>query len=245
MYSLETENFSGPIEKLLELVEAKRLDVAEVSLAKVTGDFLEYVSRLKDRGEMSPVLLAGFIVIASHLLLIKSKLLIPSFELTEEEQSEIRELERRVSFYQSLKPAIAHIRKSWLPSSYSFSRPLFMTRPAMFLPDAKVGTSVLHRTIAQMVSTLEVQGYETKEIASSLITIEEKVEELIMRLKDSFLFSEAVAKQEKAEIVVTFLAVLHLLKNHKIKITQADNFADIIIERADETYGKRKTGGKN
>lgn len=231
IYSLETENFSGPIEKLLELVEAKRLDVAEVSLAKVTGDFLEYVSRLKDRGEMNPVFLAGFIVIASHLLLIKSKSLIPSFGLTEDEQLEIRELERRVSFYQNLKPAIAHIRKSWLSSSYSFSRPLFMARPAMFLPDVKVGASTLHRAIAQIASTFEAQGYETKEISNSLITIEEKVEELVMRLKDSLLFSEAVAKQEKAEIVVTFLAILHLLKNHKIKITQTDNFADIIIEK--------------
>lgn len=231
MYSLETENFSGPIEKLLELVEEKKLDVADVSLAKVTGDFLEYVAQMKDRGEMNPALLAGFIVVASHLLLIKSKSLVPSFELTEEEESAIQELEQRVSFYQRLKPAIAHIRRNWSPDPLSASRPLFMARPAVFLPDKNVGTATLHRSVTQIVSVLEAFSYATKEVARSLITLEEKVEELIARIEHSFSFSEAVEKKEKSEIIVTFLAVLHLLKNQKIKITQEDNFSDIIIEK--------------
>ena len=231
MYSLETENFSGPIEKLLELVENKQLNVAEVSLAKVTGDFLEYVVRLKDRGEMSPALLAGFIVIASHLLLIKSKSLIPSFALTEEEELEVRELERRVSFYQYLKPALAHIRGLWTPAARSMSRPLFMSRPAVFMPDKKVTVETLYGAISQIVSTLEVFSHETRRIAQSIITLEEKIEELIARLKGALRFAEAAEEKDKAEIIVTFLAVLHLLKDQKIKVTQIDNFSDIIIEK--------------
>ena len=103
----------------------------------------------------------------------------------------------------------------------------------MFLPDEKVNISVLHCIIAQVASSMRAQVYEIKEISNSLITIEEKIEELVARLQNALSFSEAVAKKERAEVVVTFLAVLHLLKNRKIKITQSENFADIIIEKND------------
>ena len=82
-YELKTEQFSGPIEKLWELIEEKKLEITELNLAEVTADFLNYLKTIE---KVEPKLLADFVVIASRLLLIKSKALLPNLELTVEEE---------------------------------------------------------------------------------------------------------------------------------------------------------------
>ena len=83
IFDLKTAAFSGPLEKLLELVEERKLPITEVNLAEVTNDFLDYLRTLKT---VDPSVLADFIVVASRLILIKSKALVPELTLTPEEE---------------------------------------------------------------------------------------------------------------------------------------------------------------
>ena len=93
MYELKLKQFSGPIEKLLELIEEKKLNITELNLAEVTADFLNY---LKTVEKLDPKALADFLVVAAKLLLIKSKALLPDLKLTQEEETEIKDFTRRL-----------------------------------------------------------------------------------------------------------------------------------------------------
>src|SRR4051812_15045342 len=102
MYELKIGEFSGPLEKLLELIEAQKMDVSEVSMAKVTDDFLKYLETLKDPDSAIAVfpadlrVLADFISIASRLIFLKSKYLLPGLALSDEEEADIKDLEERL-----------------------------------------------------------------------------------------------------------------------------------------------------
>ena len=99
-YIVESSTFEGPLEHLLNLVEARKLFINEVSLAQVTNDYLEYVRSLPHYS-LSDI--TGFIVVAATLILIKSKSLLPSLELTDDESKNITDLETRLKLYQKAK----------------------------------------------------------------------------------------------------------------------------------------------
>ena len=97
-YELSLEYYKGPLDKLLELVEEKKLEITQISLAEVTADFLNYLKTL-DESRANHSLIADFLVVASKLVLIKSKMLLPSLPLDEEEESDIRNLEERLKLF--------------------------------------------------------------------------------------------------------------------------------------------------
>src|SRR5210317_1605912 len=92
VFQIKTEVFEGPLDLLLQLVEKRKLFINDVSLAKVTEDYIDYVNAV-ERFPMADA--AQFILIASTLLLLKSKSLLPSISLTDEEEESIENLERR------------------------------------------------------------------------------------------------------------------------------------------------------
>ena len=98
-YEFKTEQFSGPIEKLLELIEEKKMEITELNLADVTADFLKYLEKLES---VESRLLADFIVVASKLLLIKSKAILPGLPITEEEEKDIKDLGSAVKFLSAI-----------------------------------------------------------------------------------------------------------------------------------------------
>ncbi len=161
-YELQVGEFKGPLDKLLELIEDEKLGINEVSLAKVTDGFLRYLEDLKSAiGVADPGpdaygeggdpaasslfradlrLLADFVAVASRLIFLKSKYLLPGLELTEEEEADIKDLEARLRIYQELKPAIRILNTLWHESHRSYSRPYlagksaFLAEHAIFYP---------------------------------------------------------------------------------------------------------------
>src|SRR3989338_2091690 len=128
-YEVQLDKFSGPLEKLLELIEARELEITLVNLATVTGDFLSYLKSL-DEQTKHPSVLADFVVIASRLLLIKSKAILPSLELTEEEETDIKDLEQRLRIYKEFKIASELMKKTWEKRQPIYGRELFSNLPA-------------------------------------------------------------------------------------------------------------------
>ncbi len=145
-YELTTEQYNGPLDKLLELIEEKKLEISRVSMAEVTADFLEYLETLKTQTEESeyPHILADFLVVASKLLLIKSKTLLPSLELSSEEEIDLRDFEARLKLYQELKHTQTYIKKDWNPIPFMFAREFLTSSEPIFYPPNLISPQMLY-----------------------------------------------------------------------------------------------------
>lgn len=248
------QKFQGPIEKLLELIEARQLDINEISLAEVTDDFLKYLQALTDTEKTltnaenktpsigviprdvseSLRLVADFIVIASRLIFIKSKSLLPDLNLTPEEEADIKDLEKRLKFYREFKPAMKIIDKLWKSGSREFGRPYFMgltDNLNVFYPGRNLDAKSLTASLAQILEGLQKVVMENQTIKENIISIEEKIKEVIGGLKElgETTLSGLSGDKSRSEIIVIFLAVLHLAWEQKIFLEQKSHFSDIMI----------------
>jgi segregation and condensation protein A len=239
MYQLKLEQFSGPINKLLELIEEKKMDVTDLNLADITADFLKYLENLKIQTDadgkiqtdINTRILADFIVVASQLLLIKSKTLLPGLQLTGEEEKEIKDLEGRLKLYQQIKPLITYIKELSEQKNISVSRPLFAGRLAIFYPSPDIKVNVLYQAMKSIFEEIRQLSNEIQTISFSAITLEEKVQEIMERLKSNLEFGTLIKEKPKAEIIVMFLALLHLLIKEHVSVKQDGGFSEIVITR--------------
>lgn len=247
MYQLKLEQFSGPIEKLLEIIESKKMEITEINLAEITADFLKYVETLSNTTEQTssefptsqeangfqfhPRILADFIVVASRLLLIKSKALLPNFELTEEEVHEIKDLETRLALYKQFKPAIKYLEVLMREGRPAYSRDFLANIPPIFYPTQTLTPEAMQAAMHTLYKSLE-QVRETHTVQNSLINLEEKIQEVVARMNETAstkTFNELLSNRSKPEVIVLFLAMLHLLHRQIIHVEQQEGFSDIII----------------
>ena len=246
-YELKLEEYQGPLDKLLELIEGKKLEVTQLSLAHVTADFLEYVQKLQkqfdaeegnqpesERSNLKHAahaqLLADFLVVASKLILIKSKALLPTLPLTEEEEMETKDLEARLRLYQELKVTQRHLKDVWQEYPRVYSRELFATSEILFYPPRNASADRLHAAVAHLIGELERTLRPAMRITTYIINLKEKIEEVLKRLRDTpTQFTQLAGKGTRGELVVLFLAVLHLLKEQLIHVEQTKHFDEMVI----------------
>ncbi len=234
-YEVNLDKFSGPLDKLLELIEAKELEITLVNLAKVTGDFLGYLKALDDEAK-HPSVLADFVVVASRLLLIKSKAILPSLELTEEEETDIKDLEARLKIYKEFKSASEEMKKLWNSRKSSYGRELFSNLPVVFYPSSNLTLESLEREILELIKELKGLIPEKQTVRKIIITVEMKVKELLERFKESaeHSFQSLSKEKSKIEIIMLFLAMLHLIRDRVAKAQQGGQFSDITISKFEE-----------
>ena len=207
-----------PYEKILELVEAKQLNITTVNLAEITADFIKYMQEIENK--LEPKILSDFIAVAAKLILIKSKALLPDLSLTDQEESEVKELQSRLILYKQFKVASDEIKKIWQKRTTSFSRPLFMNLNNSFYPPKNINTIDLLSALASL--SIEIQQLishrETMKI--NLVSLEEKMEELVNKLNRSpqQTLGKLVKNKSRTEMVVIFLAILHLIKKQTINV---------------------------
>ena len=230
MYEIKLDQFSGPLEKLLELIEEKKLEITLVSLAKVTGGFLEYLKSF-DGDVRHPSVLADFVVVASRLLLIKSKSLLPSLKLTEEEVSDIRDLEERLKIYKEYKEASQLLFKVWQQKSSSYGRELFMNLPVIFYPSENLTIVNLEKQLLALLQEIKALVPEQQNIKKVVLTLEMKIKELLERFKlqAEHSFKKLSEEKPKLEIILLFLAILHLIRDRVAWARQGEQFSAIII----------------
>ncbi len=247
VFSVDTEVYKGPIEKLLELVEEKKFEITEVSLAEVTGDFLRYAETLRSapafakasagkqgdgQAEDLKSLIADFLVVASRLLLIKSRVLLPNLELDEEEEEDIRDLEIRLKLYKELKGAKEHIRDSWRNVPYTVGREFLMAKESIFLPPKGLRPSHLEEAIRQMVEVLQQFLMPEEKVKRVMVRLQDKIQEILGRLTEKPMdLGHLDGKRKREEIVMLFLAVLHLVRDHFIHVEQSEEFGSIYIRK--------------
>jgi len=226
-YELKLDTFKGPLEKLLELIETKELEITQLSLAEVTADFLKYVKELHG---VDPRVLSDFIVVAARLILIKSHAILPQLEITEEEEGDIVDLENRLRIYKKFRAAETNIEKVWKVNS-AFARDYLKELPRGFYLTEKVSPRDLHLRIQRFYEELQSFIPKIEEGRIKLISLEEKIEEMIKRVDKALTtsFNDMAKGKDKSEIIVMFLALLHLLKDSAVDIQQEELFSEIQI----------------
>lgn len=234
-YELISGTYQGPIDKLLELIEEKKLEITQISLAEVTADFLRSIESLRARFEKEhdiahEQLLADFLSVASKLLLIKSKALLPALILTEEEEADTKDLEVRLKLYQEFKAAERHIKSGWNEFPNMGAREFLATSEPLFYPPKGNLPSELHRVIRQLSGELEKIMRPITRVKTKVINLREKIEEILGRLTSKPLaFARLRGGAEKGELIVLFLALLHLIKDQLIHVEQVNHFDDMTV----------------
>ncbi|MBI5004253.1 segregation/condensation protein A [Candidatus Kaiserbacteria bacterium] len=227
-FILETQVFQGPLEKLLDLIESRKMSISDVSLAEVTDAYLAYVEGLPELplGETSQ-----FILIASTLLLIKSRTLLPGLVLSEDERESVEELERRLAQYALIRGAAKDLRATWgkAPLILMQRAPL---RPVVFAP-AETSIPLLARAAQRIMDILPQPEAIAKAAVAPVLALEDVIKHLHKRISGAIKtrFSELTkTAKDRHEVIVYFLAVLELVRTGSASVTQDKLFEDITIE---------------
>ncbi len=227
-YQVETGQFSGPFDLLLQLVEKEKLDITEISLSKVTDEFLKY---LGDIEQSHPDELADFLDIAARLVLLKSKLLIPGAESEEEEETLIDQLK----VYRHYALAAKKINRIFVNSDYAFAKNKISLKniPELSL-NIEISPNLLKRVFKNIISAVTNQTkLSQKIIRRKIVSLKEKIAELLNLIKKhrEIVFNHIISQKSKVEQGVAFLAVLELMKERRIAVSQEGLFKEIVIKK--------------
>jgi segregation and condensation protein A len=232
-FTVKQEHFEGPLDLLLDLIEKRKLFVNDVSLARVADDYIAYVRNLS---EFPVADSAQFVLIASTLLLIKSKSLLPTLDLTTEEQASIEDLERRLKIYEMMR-GISQKIKPLFGENIMFARGERKLNP-VFTPDADMTVPNLLLAARRVLQSLPKKEFLPKVVIDKVVSLEEMIGSLTQRITSSLRMSfrdfSGAGKTEKVNVIVSFLAMLELVKQGIIEVTQERHFDDINMETGGE-----------
>lgn len=227
-FTIETEAFRGPLDLLLSLIQERKLYINEVSLAKVTDEYLAYVQRL---AELPIAETAQFVVVAATLLLIKSRSLLPNLELTDEEEEDIKDLERRLQLYQIFRRGARSIKKQ-TPATRRFMPNQPPEHAPTFAP-GDVSATALATTARQLTEVLPTKPFQHTAHVEPTVSIDEMIERISNRIARLTRATFAELKEgsgTKQDVIVQFLALLELVKGGSVFAQQQQTFGDILIE---------------
>lgn len=226
-FIVATQNFTGPLETLFNLIEERRLSVSDVSLAEVTDAYLSYVEKLPS---LPLAETAQFVLVASTLLLIKSRMLLPSLELSEDERESVEELERRLARYAIIRASAKLLRRAWGSAPLVLPKRAPMPDP-IFAP-GKISTDPILQAMMRMINVLPNVLKSAKALVAPVLALEEVIVRLEKRLVGAVRarFSELTKSSDRHEVIVYFLAMLELVRSGSISATQERIFSDITLE---------------
>jgi len=227
-FELNTEKFAGPMDLLLSLIEDKKMEITEVSLAQVTDDFLKHIGDIK---QTAPAILADFLVIAAKLLLIKSRALLPTLELSPEDQEDIEDFTKRLEIYKIFKEASKNLKNIFCQNPL-YSREFLLDQNPIFYPPHDLTAEKLQKAFQSIWEEFQkLEEVTTVEKIQKIVKIEEKIKDILNMLSDGVnsYFSKMIDKKEKIEVIISFLAILHMFKDKIIALDQESEFGEIAI----------------
>jgi segregation and condensation protein A len=226
-FSIKTEAYEGPFELLLDLIEERKLLVNELALANITEDFIQHV-RSQEAFPVEET--AHFIQIAATLLLIKSKSLIPDLALTDEESADVEDLKRRLEAYEKVREASRELARVYGRSVMVGAGE--RAPDVVFAPSRDLNKEALAEALARVLAAREVVEELPEARVKPLVTIEEMMDQLAKRVQSAMTLSFkdfAGSNKEKVEIIVSFLALLELVKQGAVAAEQYGEHGDIRI----------------
>ncbi len=234
-YRIETDLYQGPLDLLLDLIEKAELDITVLSLAQVTDQFLDYVHAMK---EENPTEVSAFVVIAARLIQIKSAALLPrqKVNISDVDEDTGEALARQLITYKRFKLLADSLAEREDRNFHSWLR--------VGVPDIGIEPALdISGWNGQMLARIASRVFTPPKPAKSLekvmkkprLSIHDKIKLLVSRIKKStsVLFSSLLRSGNKNETVVTFLAMLELIKQNAVVIHQESNFGEIQIEKTE------------
>jgi segregation and condensation protein A len=233
-YTVNTPVYEGPLDLLLQLIERAELDITAVSLAMVTDQYLAYIHQMQVPADE----ISAFLVVAAKLIQIKSEALLPRPPVREKGEEDLGEtLARQLRIYKRYKEL-----SNWLDNRETrHLRTYLRVAPP---PKVEAHLDLSDITLADLMTAAEDIFAEEAEkqalgtiILSPRITIREKIALIAERLgkRRNATFSGLLGKKPtRLEVVVTFLALLELVKRYRVSAQQESLFSDIQIEKLEE-----------
>lgn len=242
-YKVVLNTFEGPLDLLLHLIEKAQVDIYDIPISEITDQYMEYLNRAE---KIDMELTSEFLVMASTLLEIKSKMLLPSDKRQDDEmQMEIEEADPRMELvkqlveYKKYKKAAKKLKKYEERQKKVFNKP--KEDLSQYINHEVEEINLNEMSLVELVNVFnkvlnrrkrKIKPIDVEEIQRDEITLEESMERLKDKLNKenkirfSNLFND---NNTRSEIIVTFLSILELVKLNYITVKQKNNFSDIII----------------
>ena len=236
-YAIKIDNFEGPLDLLCHLIDKNKMNIYDINLSEITDQYLEY---LKQMEELNLEVASEFLVMASTLLYIKSKNLLPKQEDQEEEVSE-EELIRRIIEYKKYKEIVSKFKENFEHNAGRLSKlPENIELPKQKL-DRDFESDIIPNLYAKLVERNEVKKNKNAENIEKIAitdtyTVASKVKEMFKVLvkQKKFVFNKlfSLKKHQKQEVVTAFSGLLELSRRSKVQTKQEELFGDILVERS-------------
>lgn len=245
MDHIKLQQFEGPLDLLLNLIEDQKLDITQIALAQVTEQFIRYIKELK---LIDPTTLADYLSIAAKLLVIKSKAILPTLEVEAEEEDAGVDLEARLLLYKQFKEVSKYLKKLDNRRKQGFTKTLSFEQRVSFFPDPSVTTEELHHSILNVLSGLKELDSLPKAKIKEAISIQEKIDSLrahLSRQVETKLSDLIKTAKNKSEVIITFLALLELVKQRLFTANQDTLFTDITIKKYEHSVKAEEEDGSS
>ena len=239
-YSLTIENFEGPLDLLCYLISKNKMDIFEISLSEVTDRYLGYLSEMQ---ELDLDIATEFLIMASNLLYIKSKKLLPVLEPEEIDEDMLTEEEilNKIIEYKKYKEKIEEFKEMYSMNFGSFEKlPEKIKIKRQLDESIKINLKDLYRIYTEIKNKEQGKiNQKSKEVEKIVtyekITIKSKVKQIIeiFKRKSSFVFGKIydVKKDRKIDIVTAFISILELSRLKHVSVDQKNMFGDIVVKK--------------
>lgn len=239
-YEIKIENFEGPLDLLCHLIDKNKMDIYDIKISEIADQYIEYINAME---EANLEITSEFLVMASTLLYIKSKGLLPNQVENEEELTEEQLIERIIE-YKKYKEITKKLKEGY----EEFSKRFFKFSEVIELPKQKLEVEYEKDVLPQIYSQIIQRNEEkinvnAKNIEKIAITetysVGSKVKEMFRELikKPKFVFNKlySLSKCNKQEVVTAFTGLLELSRRNKVVTVQEELFGDITVEKAKKT----------
>ena len=236
-YKVKLEIFEGPLDLLLYLIKQDEIDIYEISLERITSQYLEYLQAFK---ELNIDIAGEFIVMAANLIYLKSRSLLPVDQQPPDDEAAEDDprwdLIRQLIEYKKFKEAASQLRDRALEQERMFARAgAGLGEVALApLPLGEVGIFQLINALQTVIKRVEARE-DLREVFGEHFTVSDKIESILRRVASgvTLKFSELFAQMaSRVEIVVTFLALLELIRLKQVRVSQPNPFDEIEIASA-------------
>lgn len=233
-FTVKLDRYEGPYTKLLELIEQRKLSITEISLVSVADDYIAYIKSLDQKNLVD---ISQFIVVASTLILMKAKSLLPGVVYTEEEEKQVHDLEAKLELYALLTKLSGNIRTMY-GKNLLYSRAHATHKGSIvFVPDERVDQKML-QSIAHLTLATFIQPKVLVKVAvEQALRIENVIEGLLKRVSSlgnttlqSLAVGAGTVEEKKKLLIVNFIALLELLRSGGVKAEQNVDGGDIQIQ---------------
>ena len=235
-YAIKIDNFEGPLDLLCHLIDKNKMEIYDIKINEIADQYIEYLNQME---EMNLDIASEFLIMASTLIYLKSKSLLPKQDEEEEELTE-EELIQRIIEYKKYKEIIKKLRVNYEENSKIF----FKMPEQIELPKKQIEKAYEKDLIPNLYKKLWDKNKEKinknaeniqKIAITESYTVTSKVKEMFKALikNNKFVFNKlfSIEEHNKQEVVTAFSGLLEMSKRDKVNTKQEDLFEDIIVEK--------------